>query len=178
MDIQPPDYETRAAIIKNKATQLGVILDNEIIDYIAQNITANVRQLEGAVKKLKAYHELMNDPITPDMAEQVLESFYKDNADAPTPDMIIDETARYYNLTSEDLKGSSHVKNYVTARHVSMYIIRQLTNLSLSEIGTIFGGKDHTTVLNACRKIEKEVKQDVDLSNTVRDITSNINSRN
>ena len=110
--------------------------------------------------------------------EQVLESFYKDNAEAPTPDMIIDETAKYYNLTSEDLKGNSHVKNFVTARHVSMYIIRQLTNLSLSEIGSIFGGKDHTTVLNACRKIEKECKQDVDLSNTIRDITSNINSRN
>ena len=178
VDIQPPDYETRVAIIRNKATQIGVILNDDIIDYIAQNITANVRQLDGAVKKIKAYHELMDAPITTDMAEQVLESFYKDNAEAPTPDMIIEETAKYYNLTSEDLKGNSHVKNFVTARHVSMYIIRQLTNLSLSEIGGIFGGKDHTTVLSACRKIEKDCKQDVDLSNTVRDITSNINSKN
>ena len=153
VDIQPPDYETRVAIIRNKATQIGVILNDDIIDYIAQNITANVRQLEGAVKKIKAYHELMDAPI-------------------------IEETAKYYNLTSEDLKGNSHVKNFVTARHVSMYIIRQLTNLSLSEIGGIFGGKDHTTVLSACRKIEKDCKQDVDLSNTVRDITSNINSKN
>ena len=178
VDIQPPDYETRVAIIRNKASQIGILLEPEIVDYIAQNITANVRQLEGAVKKIKAYHELMNTPITLDMASQVLESFYKDNAEAPTPDMIIEETAKYYDLTTDDLKGISHAKDYVTARHVSMFIVRQLTNLSLADIGKIFGGKDHTTVLSAIRKIEREIKNDVDLANTVRDITSNINSKN
>jgi len=178
VDIQPPDYETRIAIILNKATQLGIMMDDSIADFIAQNITANVRQLEGAVKKIKAFHELMNKPITTEMAAQVLENFYKDSIEAPTPDMIIEETAKYYNLTSDDLKGKSHARNYVMARHVSMYIIRQLTNLSLANIGQIFGGKDHTTVLNAIQKMEKEIHSNVELSNTIRDITSNINSRN
>lgn len=178
VDISPPDYETRMAIIKNKATQIGLDFDSSIADHIAQNITANVRQLEGAVKKIKAYHELMNEPITIPMAEKILDSFYQDSSEAPTPAMIIDETAKYYNLTTDDLKGKSHAKNYVLARHISMFIIRQLTNLSLAEIGDIFGGKDHTTVLNAIRKIENQTKTDMDMANTVRDITSNINSKN
>lgn len=178
IDIQPPDYETRMAIIRNKASQIGILIEDDIADYIAQNITANVRQLEGAVKKLKAYRDLMNEPVTISVTAKVLENFYKDSTEGPTPDLIIEETAKYYFISPAEIKGNSHSRNIVLARHVSMYIIRSLTNLSLSDIGEIFGGKDHTTVLNATRRIETAIRTDISLSNTVKDIISNINSKN
>lgn len=178
VDIQPPDYETRMAIIRNKATQLGTVIEDNIADYIAQKITANVRQLEGAVKKLKAYQDLMDEKLDMTNVAKILEDFYKDSAEAPTPDLIIEETAKYYNLTADDLKGQSRTRNIVNARQISMYIIRKLTNFPLADIGGIFQGRDHTTVLASIRKIEDSIKDSVEFSKTVKDIISNINSKN
>lgn len=178
VDIQPPDYETRMAIIRNKATQLGFIIDDEISDHIAKNITANVRQLEGAVKKIKAYQDLIGEKLGIIDVSRILEDFYKDSIEAPTPDLIIEETAKFYNLTPDDLKGQSRTRNIANARQIAMYIIRKLTNFTLEDTGEIFGGRDHSTVLSSITKVEDSMKNNKEFSQTIKDIISNINSKN
>jgi chromosomal replication initiator protein len=158
-DIQPPDYETRMAIIKNKAQQLGLFLPDEVSTYIAENMTSNVRQIEGAVKKVMAYRDLMNDSITVSSVSKAIKDMLKEKTEyIPTSDLIIDETAKYYSLTSEDLKGQRRTRNTALARQISMYLIRKLTNLSLKDIGDLFEGRDHTTVLSSIRRIEDNIK--------------------
>ena len=178
VDIQPPDYETRMAIIRNKATQLGTIIESDISDYIAKNITANVRQIEGAVKKLKAYQDLMGEKLTVTDVSKILEDFYKDSIQAPTPDLIIEETAKFYNLSADDLKGQSRTRNIANARQIAMYIIRRLTNFTLVDIGDVFGGRDHSTVLTSITKVEDTISSNKEYSQTIKDIISNINSKN
>ncbi len=177
-DIQPPDYETRMAIIRNKATQLGTIIEDDIANYVAQNITSNVRQIEGAVKKLKAYQDLMGEKLTISDVTKLLEDFYRDSIEAPTPDLIIEETAKYFSLTSDDLKGQNRARNIVNARQTAMYIIRKLTNLSLVDIGDSFNGRDHSTVFSSIRKVEESISASRESSQMIKDIISNINSRN
>jgi len=178
-DIQPPDYETRMAIIKAKAQQLGLVLSDEVCNYIAENMTSNVRQIEGAVKKVMAYRDLMNDSITVSSVAKAIKDMFKEKTEfIPTSDMIIDETAKFYSLTSEDLKGQRRTRNTALARQVSMYLIRKLTNLSLKDIGELYDGRDHTTVLSSIRRIENEIKTSAAFSQTIKDITANINSRN
>lgn len=178
-DIQPPDYETRMAIIKNKAQQLGLFLPDDVSTYIAENMTSNVRQIEGAVKKVMAYRDLMNDSITVSSVSKAIKDMLKEKTEyIPTSDLIIDETAKYYSLTSEDLKGQRRTRNTALARQISMYLIRKLTNLSLKDIGDIYEGRDHTTVLSSIRRIEDNIKASASFSQTIKDITANINSRN
>lgn len=178
-DIQPPDYETRMAIIRNKAQQLGMILPDDVTEYIAENMTSNVRQIEGAVKKVMAYRDLMNDSITVSSVSKAIKDMFKEKTEyIPTADLIIDETAKYYSLTSEDLKGQRRTRNTALARQISMYLIRKLTNLSLKDIGDQYDGRDHTTVLSSIRRIEENMKSSATFSQTIRDITANINSRN
>lgn len=177
-DIQPPDTETRMAITRNKASQLGVFLPDEVVEYIAENITANIRQLEGVVKRLTAYREILDDNITIDSVKRAIKDVIRTGAYIPTPEVIIEETARYYNLSAENLRGQSRSKNTATARQISMYLMRSLTNLSLKDIGEQYEARNHSTVLSSIRKIEDLLKTDPDISGTVRDITSNINSRN
>ena len=135
-DIQPPDLETRMAIIRNKAAQLGLLLSDEAVEYIAENITANIRQLEGVIKRLTAYKEILDDVITIDSVKRAIKDVIKIGTYIPTPDIIIKETAKYYSLKEEDLRGQNRSKNTAIARQVSMYLIRSLTNLSLKDIGT------------------------------------------
>jgi chromosomal replication initiator protein len=178
-DIQPPDYETRMAIIKNKAQQLGLFLPDDVSNYIAENMTSNVRQIEGAVKKVMAYRDLMNDSITVSSVAKAIKDMFKEKTEyMPTSDIIIEETAKYYSLTSDDLKGQRRTRNTALARQISMYLIRKLTNLSLKDIGDIYEGRDHTTVLSSIRRIEDNIKASAPFSQTIRDITANINARN
>ena len=177
VDIQPPDYETRMAIIRNKATQLGTIVESDISDYIAKNITANVRQIEGAVKKLKAYQDLIGEKLTVTDVSKILEDFYRDSIEAPTPDIIIEETAKYYNLAIEDIKGKGRTQNVSNARQIAMYIIKKLTNFTLVDIGDVFSGRDHSTVLTSIRKVEETINSNKEYSQTIKDIISNINSK-
>ncbi len=176
-DIQPPDMETRMAITRNKASQLGIMLPDEVVEYIADNITTNIRQLEGVVKRLTAYREILDDNITISSVKRAIKDVIRTGAYIPTPDVIIDETARYFNLTGDDLRGQRRSKNTATARQISMYLMRSLTNLSLKDIGEQYEARNHSTVLSSIRKIEELLKTDPDISGTVRDITSNINSR-
>ena len=175
-DIQPPDLETRMAITRNKASQLGLILSDEAVAYIAENITANIRQLEGVVKRLTAYREILDDIITIDSVKRAIKDVIRTGDLIPTPERIIKETARYYSLKEEDLRGQNRSKNMAIARQVSMYLMRSLTNLSLKDIGAQYEARNHSTVLTSIRKVEDLLKTDANMSGTVRDITSNINS--
>lgn len=176
--IDPPDLETRIAITRNKAAQLGLILSDDAVQYVAKNITANVRQLEGVIKRLTAYKEILNDVITKESVERAIMDVTRNGPDIPKPDRIIRETAKYYSLKEEELRGQSRSKNTAMARQVSMYLIRTLTNLSLKDIGELYEGRNHATVLSSIRKVEELVKKDAETAETIRDITSNITSRN
>ena len=175
-DIQPPDLETRMAIIRNKAAQLGLLLSDEAVEYIAENITANIRQLEGVIKRLTAYKEILDDVITIDSVKRAIKDVIKIGTYIPTPDIIIKETAKYYSLKEEDLRGQNRSKNTAMARQVSMYLMRSLTNLSLKDIGAEYEDRNHATVLASIRKVEDLLKTDSSIAGIVRDITSNINS--
>ncbi len=175
-DIQPPDLETRMAITRNKAAQLGLLLSDDAVEYIANNITANIRQLEGVIKRLTAYKEILDDIITIDSVKRAIKDVIRIGTYIPTPESIIRETARYYSLKPEDLKGQSRAKNTAMARQVSMYLMRSLTNLSLKDIGAEYEDRNHATVLSSIRKVEDLLKTDPSMAGTVRDITSNINS--
>lgn len=175
-DIQPPDLETRMAITRNKAGQLGLLLSDDAVEYIATSITANIRQLEGVIKRLTAYKEILDDVITIDSVKRAIKDVIRIGTYIPTPEIIIRETARYYSLKEEDLRGQSRSKNTAMARQVSMYLMRSLTNLSLKDIGAEYEDRNHATVLSSIRKVEDLLKTDPNMAGTVRDITSNINS--
>ncbi len=176
-DIQPPDYETRCAIIKNKAILLGLELPNDVLEYIAQNITSNVRQLEGTIKRLLAYRDLMGQKVNDENASRAIQALIRARDEyIPSPEIIVEETAKYYALEPKAVLGSSRMKEVVLARQVSIYLIRSITNLSLPEIGKVFG-QHHTTVMHSLDKVEKMMKDDRHLTEVIRDIKSNINSR-
>lgn len=177
-DIQPPDFETRAAIVRSKSAKLGLALSNDVVNYIAENMTSNVRQLEGAVLKIRAQSDLMNLQLTvPEVTRILKDMFRQKSSYVPTPDDIIQETAKYFSLTSEDVKGQRRTRNTALARQIAMYSIRRLTNLSLQDIGDIFEGRDHTTVLSSIQKIEKNISTDPEFAQMIKDITANINAR-
>lgn len=177
-DVQPPDLETRTAIIRTKAAQFGMILSEGVVQYIAENITSNVRQLEGVVKRLTAYRDILDDTITVDSVKRAIRDVIRTGTYIPTPEVIIEESARSFQLTGADLRGQSRNKKTAMARQIAMYLMRNLTNLPLKEIGEEFGGRNHATVLSSIRKVEELLKSDPEIAVTVRDITSNINSKN
>ena len=176
-DIQPPDYETRMAILKNKAKSLGLQLDDEVCNYIAINVTNNVRQIEGTVKKILAYRDLNNMPLDlPNISRAIDDMFKKEGSAVPTPSLIISQVCKFYSVDETVLRGTLKNKGTTEARHMAIYLIRKLTNLSLPDIGKEFA-RDHSTVLYSIRKIEASLKAgDTNLQNNVRDITANINS--
>ena len=175
-DIQPPDLETRMAITRNKAGRLGMILSDEVVEYIATKITSNVRQLEGVIKRLTAYKNISGEKITTATVDWAIEDVSRKGNIIPKPDLIIRETARYYSLKPEDLRGQNRSKTTAMARQVSMYLMRTLTNLSLKDIGAEYEDRNHATVLSSIRKVEDLMKSDPDMTSAIRDITSNINS--
>ena len=176
-DINPPDYETRMAILKNKAKQLGLQLDDDVCNYIAINVTNNVRQIEGTVKKILAYRDLNNMPLDLPNISRAIDDMFKSEGNAgPTPSLIISQVCKFYSVDETVLRGTLKNKGTTEARQMAMYLIRKLTNLSLPDIGKEFN-RDHSTVLYAIRKVETALKAgDSHIQNNVRDITANINS--
>ena len=176
-DVQPPNYETRMAILKNKAKSLGIELSDEVCNYIAINITNNVRQIEGVVKKLLAYRDLDNMPLDlPNVSRVIEDSFKTEGSSLPTPSLIIAQVCKFYSLDESVLRGTLKKKNVAEPRQIAMYLIRTLTNMSLPDIGKEFD-RDHTTVLHAVRRVESSLKlKEETFVNNVRDITANINS--
>ena len=177
-DIQPPDYETRMAIIKNKAIRRGMNLPDPVLQYIAENITSNVRQIEGTVNKILAFQELMGESVDVDTVTRAVRDMFKDKADfLPSPDIIIDEVSKFYNIDADALRGQGRTKDTALARQIAMYQIRRMTNLSLKEIGKEFEGRDHTTVMHSIDRIEKLTKTNPEIAEVIKDINANINAR-
>ena len=176
-DIQPPDYETRMAIIKNKAYSLGLDLNDEVCNYIAVNVTSNVRQIEGTVKKIMAYRDLNNMPLDlPNVSRAISDMFKSEGNALPTPSLIISQVCKFYSIEEDVLRGTKKTKGITEARQVATYLIRKLTNLSLPDIGKEFS-RDHSTILYGIRKVEVALKGgDQQLQDNIRDITANINS--
>ena len=176
-DINPPDYETRMAIIKNKATSLGLDLSDEVCNYIAINVTTNVRQIEGTVKKIMAYRDLNNMPLDLPNISRAIDDMFKNEGNAlPTPNLIINQVCKFYSIDESVLRSTLRSKNTTEARHMAIFLVRKLTNLSLPDIGKEFN-RDHSTVLYSIQKVESGIASgDEALKNTIRDITSNINS--
>lgn len=177
-DINPPDYETRMAIIRNKSMTLGMEIPDEVCSYIAENITTNIRQIEGTVKKIKAYHELTGMDVNVSNVARAIKDMYKGKADTlPTPSLIIEEVGRFFSVDESTLRGTLKNKGTAEARQVAMYLIRKMTNLSLPDIGREFS-RDHSTVIHAVRKVENALADSKNpLNDSIRDITANINNK-
>ena len=175
--IEAPDYETRMAIIRKKASSLGLDLSDEVCDYIAVNVTSNVRQIEGTVKKIMAYRNLNNMPLDlPNISRAISDMFKNEGSSLPTPSLIINQVCKFYSVDESVLRGTLKNKGTAEARQVAIYLIRKLTNLSTPEIGKELS-KDHSTVLYSINKVEKALQGgDTNLQNHIRDITANINS--
>lgn len=177
VDVQPPTLETRIVIVRNKAIQLGFSIDDDVAAYIASKITANVRQLEGTVKKIKAFHDLEGSAIDRATVDRAIQDMTTSSEFLITSDTIIKEICRYFRLEEDQVTGQTRNRDCVNARQIAMYLIRRMTNLSLAEIGEPFNGRDHTTVLHSIEQVEKKMKQNNDYAETVRSIIANLNSK-
>ena len=175
-DIQPPDIETRMAIIQRKASTLGLELPQDVVQYVAEKIKTNIRQLEGAVKNIKANSLIYeNKPITIMMAQTAIRDILNDNQPIPvTISKIINEVGRTFNISEQDIKSNKRAANISRARQVAMYVIKDITQMSMAAIGEEFGGRDHSTVVYAISQTEKMMKTDSHLREIIEDITKNI----
>jgi chromosomal replication initiator protein len=176
-DIQPPDYETRMAIIKNKAIRMGVDLPEEVLTYVAENITANVRQIEGTVNKILAFRDLLGNSVDAGTVTRAVRDMFKDpNTILPSASVIIDEVCKFYSIEDDALRGQGRTKDTAQARQIAMYLIRNMTSLSLKEIGREFENRDHTTVLHSIDRIEKLKNSNPEIAEVLKDIKTNINA--
>ena len=174
-DIQPPEYETRVAIVKRKASLYNLNIPEDVVELIASKIKTNVRELEGTIKKLKAFNSLWGQTPTIALAKDAMDAVIKENTNtAITPSTIIDQVSRYFNISIEDIKSDKRRSDIVFARQMTMYIIRETTGLSLPEIGKEMGGKNHTTVLYSIRKLEEAMKQDPKTAKISAELIENI----
>lgn len=174
-DIQPPDYETRMAILQKKAEYENVRLPRPVIEYIASTYTSNIRELEGALIRAIAYTSISGLPMTVENLMPVLSATASEKVEV-SPQTVLKVIAEVFNLSEEELKSSSRKREISLARQIGMYLMRQHTSLSLPKIGAMFGGKDHTTVMYSCDKITKQVKKDPSLNQIVRDVSDRINT--
>jgi chromosomal replication initiator protein len=161
-DIQPPDFETRAAILQAKAERASAAVPNDVIAYIARKVPSNIRDLEGALNRVLAHARLMHAPLDLQTAQLALEGILSRAADL-SPQQILTTVARHYHLSQEQLTGSSRARALSVPRQLTMYLIREETGSSLPKIGEILGGRDHTTVLHGCAKIAAQIETDEQL---------------
>jgi chromosomal replication initiator protein len=174
-DIQPPDLETRLAIIRKKSEQDGFRIPHEVADLIASRISSNIRELEGALIRVTAFASLQRTEVTANLAQMVLKDLFPDaSGSAISVSLIMSETANYFDLTLDDLCSTSRTRQLVTARQLAMYLTRELTDLSLPKIGQAFGGRDHTTVMHAYNKISALMKDRPAIYEQVQELTSRI----
>ncbi|KAA8818935.1 chromosomal replication initiator protein DnaA [Bifidobacterium rousetti] len=177
VDVKPPDLETRIAILRMMASMNHSNIPNDVLDLIAERFTENIRELEGALTRVTAVASLSNQPVTRAMAEQTLQDFFTSDVEIKPTD-IISQVARYFHLTFEDITGKSRMKTIAIARQVAMYLTREMTSMSLVDIGKVFGGKDHTTVMHACERISNEMQERQDVYNYVMELTVRLKQRN
>lgn len=178
VDVAPPDFETRLAIVKNKAALLGMELPDKIAAYVAENVTANVRQLEGTINKILAYKDLLGNDADEETVTRAMQDILKrSNEYIPTPEAILEYISKYYSLEETVIRGQQRIRDAVAARQIAMYLIRSMTNLSLDDIGKQFDNRDHSTVLYSIKQVEKQMKKDPAFAETVKEIKTNINSK-
>ena len=158
-DISCPDYETRLAILRKKAQEENVIIEDFILSNIANKIDSNIRELEGVFNKIVARASLTHSPITIELAENIINEFKYENEKVISCDFIKETVAKYFSINKDDLSGNKRSNDIAFPRQIAMYLCREVANMSYPQIGTDFGGRDHSTVMHACRKIEKEVKE-------------------
>jgi chromosomal replication initiator protein len=166
-DVQPPDYETRVAILKKKLELESVKVPDDVVTFIAGEIKTNIRELEGALIRVVAYSLLEDKPITLQVAKNVLKDMVRETVKTISVDMVQKEVASFFNIQVADLKTKKRHKNIILPRQVAMYLSRKLTSHSLPEIGGAFGGKDHTTILHAFKKIELEERSNPELKKII-----------
>ncbi|MDD5194580.1 MAG: chromosomal replication initiator protein DnaA [Candidatus Omnitrophica bacterium] len=174
VDIQPPDFETRVAILRKKLEKDPIKIDDDVITFIAKNISTNIRELEGALVRIIAYSLIENKPVSLELAKEILKDMVKEIYKRITPETILERVDIYFNISKEDLKREKRNKNVVFPRQIAMYLIRELTELSLPEIGMFFGAKHHTTILYAHKKIKMDLKNDEKLKLIINSLTQEI----
>jgi chromosomal replication initiator protein len=174
-DVQPPDLETRIAILRKKAAQERLTVGPEVLEFIASKIQTNIRELEGALIRVTAFASLNRQQVDMSLAESVLKDLIPEGGEAQiTSGAIMAQTAAYFGLTIDDLCGQSRTHVLVTARQIAMYLCRELTDLSLPKIGQQFGNRDHTTVMHADRKIRTLMAERRSVFNQVTELTNRI----
>lgn len=174
-DIQKPDFETRVAIIKRKAQLMNIDIPNDVCEFIANKLKNNIRQLEGTVKKMKAYHQLAGSAPTISLAQTAIKDILNDNQPVPvTVDRIINEVARTFSVTAADIRSPKHSAPVSNARQAAAYIVREITQMPLAQIGEEFGGRDHATMVYAIKKVLSKMEKDPMYRETVEDIIKNI----
>jgi chromosomal replication initiator protein len=175
VDLQPPNFETRSAILRKKVESGRITVPDEVVEIIAKNISTNVRDLEAALLKLSAYAELVHKDITLEIAQaQLKDVFSQSKHGNVTIDNILRVVADYYKLSYNDLKGKKRTKNIAFPRQIAMFIARDITEYSTTELGFEFGGRDHTTVMHACQRIEERLKLDPNLESTIQSLIRTI----
>ena len=176
VDVKPPDLETRIAILRMIATMNGSNIPNDVFNLIAERFTENIRELEGALNRVTAMASLSNQPVTKALAEQTLQDFFTTDVEIKPAD-IITQVAKYFYLTFDDIVGRSRTKKIALARQIAMYLVRELTSMSLNDIGLVFGGKDHTTVMHAYTRINDEMQEKQEIYNYVTELTLQLKQR-
>ncbi|MBU2473224.1 MAG: chromosomal replication initiator protein DnaA [Candidatus Omnitrophica bacterium] len=174
VDIKPPDFETRVAILEKKLEKDPIKIDRDVIHFIAQNVSTNIRELEGALVRIIAYSLIEDKPIDLGLAKEILKDMVKEIYRRITPESIIAVVGDFYNTSVEDLKKNKRSKTIVLPRQIAMYLIRELTELSLPEIGGVFGAKHHTTVLYAYKKIKQDLRGGEKLRLVINTLTQEI----
>lgn len=173
-DIQPPDFETRVAILKKKASLEDIEISDDVLFYVAKNIFSNIRELEGALVRLIAKASLSNEEITLPFAEKALSDIIKQGKVPITIDRVKSVVAEYFNVSVEDLTDKKRSQDIVIPRQIAMYLTRELTDMSLPSIGEAFGGRDHTTVMYSCSKIKEELEKHETMKALIDEITNKL----
>ncbi len=174
VDIQPPDFETRVAILKNKAAMDNITIDDSIIYVIAENITTNIRELEGALNRIGAYITLMNRPITMEQAAGILRQSFNIKERTVDIPLIKNTVCAKYNINVQDMESSKRKKDIAHPRQIAMYLCRELTEISLPKIGKEFGNRDHTTVMHAVNKISEEIRKNSEFKTEIEKLKRSI----
>ncbi|PLX97374.1 MAG: chromosomal replication initiator protein DnaA, partial [Desulfuromonas sp.] len=173
-DIQPPDIETKQAILEAKAELNNIDLPSDVALFLSSSVISNIRELEGYLIRIGAYSSLTSTPISIEMAKSILKDIIVESNKELTIDDIQKKVCNHFNIKISDLKSSKRIKNFVLPRQIAMYLCRQLTSCSYPEIGEHFGGKDHSTVIHAIKKIEKNMEEDSYLRTTIKSIKNTL----
>lgn len=170
VDIKPPDLETRIAILRMMASMNHCNVPSDVLDLIAERFTENIRELEGALTRVTAVASLSNQPVSKALAEQALQDFFATDIEVRPTD-IISQVAQYFHMTFDELVGRTRTKNVALARQIAMYLAREMTSMSLVDIGEVFGGRDHTTVMHAYTRVSGEMQEKQEIYNYVMELT-------